>query len=150
VAPGQSAAATVAAIREQDGVAVAAHPFWRTERQSRAARVGGVGGLGRSLDLHAIEVENGTPGFYIFNQMARRLNQAAGRAEAGGSDAHILDAIGRASTAFPGETPGALRVAIEGRRTRAVRQPYPAVALFRYAAWGIDHKLQQRRAGIGR
>src|ERR1041385_7118057 len=33
VRPGLSAAATIAAIHDQGGLAVAAHPFWRTERQ---------------------------------------------------------------------------------------------------------------------
>ena len=69
-----SAAATVNAIHEQGGLAVAAHPFWRTGRQVRSGPVHGVGWLAAELDFDAVEVENATPGFYVFNRLARRLN----------------------------------------------------------------------------
>jgi predicted metal-dependent phosphoesterase TrpH len=146
VQPGQSAAATVAAIHEQGGIAFAPHPFWRTQSQARARPVHGVGWQAAELDFDAIEVENSTPGFYLFNQMAQRLNQDGGRAVLGNSDAHILDAIARSYTSFPGHTAAALRRAIEGRRTRAHRQRYPPLALVRYAAWGIEHRRLRRLA----
>jgi predicted metal-dependent phosphoesterase TrpH len=148
VRPGMSAAATVHAIHEQGGLAVAAHPFWRTARQARGGRVHGLGWWAAELDFDAIEVENSTPGFYVFNQMARRLNEGIHRAELGNSDAHILDAIGRAYTSFPGTTPQALRSAIQGGRTRAHRERYRALGLVRYAAWTIDHRRQRRLAAL--
>src|SRR4030081_225920 len=37
--PGMSAAATVHAIHEQGGLAIAPHPFWRTQRPGRSSRV---------------------------------------------------------------------------------------------------------------
>src|SRR6185312_1284789 len=120
VRPAMSAAATVHAIHDQGGLAVAAHPFWRTQRMVRAGgRVHGVGWLAAELDFDAIEVENATPGFYVFNQMAHRLNSGLGVAALGGSDAHIVDAVGRAYTEFAGHTPAALRKAIELGVTRA-------------------------------
>src|ERR1700716_261338 len=140
IRPGQSAAATIAAIHRQGGIAFAPHPFWRTKNPSRPRRVHGVGWQAAELDFDAIEVENSTPGFYLFNQMAQRLTQDGDRAALGNSDAHILDAIGRSYTSFPGHTAIALRRAIEGRRTRAHRQRYPPLALVRYAAWGIEHR----------
>jgi predicted metal-dependent phosphoesterase TrpH len=146
VRPGMSAAATIAAIREQGGLAIAAHPFWRTERQVRGRVVHGVGWWAAELDFDGIEVENSTPGFYLFNQMAHRLSEAAGVAEVGNSDAHILDAIGRAYTCFPGRTPQALRAAIATGLTTAHRERYRAMGLVRYAAWGIDHRRQRRIA----
>jgi hypothetical protein len=147
VRPGMSAAATVDAIHDQGGLAVAAHPFWRTERQVGGERVvHGVGWWAAELDFDAIEVENATPGFYLFNQMAHRLRVATGRAALGNSDAHIVDAIGRAYTTFPGRGPRALRTAIERGLTRAHRDRYPAMALVRYAAWGIEHRRQRRLA----
>jgi predicted metal-dependent phosphoesterase TrpH len=148
VRPGMSAAATVHAIHEQGGLAVAAHPFWRTARQARGGRVHGLGWWAAELDFDAIEVENSTPGFYVFNQMARRLNEGIHRAELGNSDAHILDAIGRAYTSFPGSTSQALRSAIQGGRTRAHRERYRALGLVRYAAWTIDHRRQRRLAAL--
>jgi hypothetical protein len=63
-----------------------------------------------------------------------------GSAEVGGSDAHILDAVGRAYTEFPGNTPKALRTAIETGTTVAGRERYKAMGLMRYAAWGLNHE----------
>jgi predicted metal-dependent phosphoesterase TrpH len=140
VRPGMSAAATVHSIHEQGGLAVAVHPFWRTQRRSRGGRVHGVGWLAAELEFDAIEVENATPGFYFFNHLARRLNLGLESAELGGSDAHILDAVGRAYTAFAGTTPKALREAIEARATVAGRRRYRAMGLMRYAAWGLNHE----------
>ncbi len=140
VRPGLSAAATVHSIHEQGGIAIAAHPFWRTHRQVRSGAVHGVGWLAAELAFDAIEVENATPGFYVFNQLARRLNLGLGAAELGGSDAHIVDAVGRAFTEFPGKTPAELRKAIETGHTRAGRRRYRAVGLVRYAAWGLSHQ----------
>ncbi|HKW72422.1 MAG TPA: PHP domain-containing protein [Candidatus Dormibacteraeota bacterium] len=139
IRPGMSAAATVHAIHEQGGMAVAVHPFWRTQRRSRGGPVHGVGWLAAEIDFDAIEVENATPGFYFFNQLARRLHLGLDSAEVGGSDAHILDAVGRAYTEFPGKTPGALRTAIQNGTTVAGRRRYRAMGLMRYAAWGLNH-----------
>jgi len=141
VRPGMSAAATVHAIHDQGGLAVAAHPFWRTQRMVRSGgRVHGVGWLAAELDFDAIEVENATPGFYVFNQMAHRMSLGLGAAEIGSSDAHILDAIGRAYTEFRGRTAADLRKTIERGRTEAGRTRYRAVGLVRYAAWGFNHQ----------
>ena len=140
IRPRMSAAATVHAIHEQGGLAVAVHPFWRTQRRTPGAVVHGVGWLAAELDFDAVEVENATPGFYVFNQLARRLNMGLGSAEVGSSDAHILDAVGRAYTEFPGRTPKALRTAIESATTMARRERYRAVGLMRYAAWGLNHQ----------
>ena len=140
IRPGMSAAATVHAIHDQGGLAVAVHPFWRTQRRTRGGTVHGVGWLAAELDFDAVEVENATPGFYVFNQLARRMNTGLGSADLGGSDAHILDAVGRAYTEFPGRTSKALRTAIEKRKTTAGRQRYRAVGLMRYAAWGLNHE----------
>jgi predicted metal-dependent phosphoesterase TrpH len=140
IRPGMSAAATVHAIHDQGGVAIAAHPFWRTQRPTGTGPVHGVGWLAAELDFDAIEVENGTPGFYVFNQFAHRLRIGLGSSEVGCSDAHILDAVGRAFTEFPGTTPEALRKAIAGGTTVARRSRYRAVGLVRYAAWGLNHQ----------
>lgn len=140
IRPGMSAAATVNAIHDQGGLAIAVHPFWRTQRRTRGGPVHGVGWLAAELDFDAIEVENATPGFYFFNQLARRLNLGLGRAEVGGSDAHIVDAVGRAYTKFPGRTALALRDAIEKGKTSAGRRRYRAMGLMRYAAWGLNHE----------
>jgi len=140
VRPGLSAAATIHAIHDQGGLAVAAHPFWRTQRRTSSSVVHGVGWLAAELDFDAVEVENATPGFFVFNQMAHRLNSGLGVAALGGSDAHIVDAVGRAYTEFAGHTPAALRKAIELGVTRTGRRRYKAVGLVKYAAWGLNHE----------
>src|SRR5437660_1396177 len=140
VRPGMSAAATVHAIHDQGGLAVAAHPFWRTQRQVRSGPVHGVGWLAAELDFDAVAVENAPPGFYVFNRLARRLNLGLGAPEIGSSDAHILDAVGRAYTEFPGRSTADLMTAIKRGETEAGRSRYRAVGLMRYAAWGFNHQ----------
>ncbi|MGH7778025.1 MAG: PHP domain-containing protein [Candidatus Dormibacterales bacterium] len=149
VRPWMSAAVTVRAIHDQGGLAFAAHPFWRTERSRRPRRVvHGVGCLAAELDFDGIEVENSTPGLGYANRLARDFNLSLHRTEIGGSDAHILDAVGRAYTSFPGRTPDALRGALEEGRTRAHRRHYDAVALARYAAWGFNHQRMPHRSPL--
>jgi predicted metal-dependent phosphoesterase TrpH len=140
IKPGMPAAATVNAIHEQGGIAIAPHPFWRTVRQVRSGPVHGVGWLAAELDFDAVEVENATPGFYVFNRLARRLNLGLGAPEIGSSDAHILDAIGRAFTEFTGRTAEELKAAIRCGETEAGRSRYRAMGLMRYAAWGFNHQ----------
>src|SRR5438270_826485 len=140
VRPGMSAAATIHAVHEQGGLAFAAHPFWRTERPGKRRTAHGVGWLAADLEFDGVEIENATPGFYLFNQLAARLNVGAGKAPLGNSDAHILDAIGRAFTTFPGTTAASLRSAIEAGRTQAQRERYRPLGLVRYAAWSVNHQ----------
>jgi predicted metal-dependent phosphoesterase TrpH len=147
VEPGKSAAATVDAIHEQGGLAVAPHPFWRSVRQAGARnQVYGVGWLAAKVDFDAIEVENATPGLYVFNQIAHQLREQTSLPGLGGSDAHILDAIGRAYTSFPGHGAEALRQAIIHSQTHAHRARYRAMGLVRYAAWSIERRRQRRLA----
>jgi DNA-binding NarL/FixJ family response regulator len=68
-----------------------------------------VGWKATDTPFDAIEVENATPGFYLFNQMAHRMQEECGLPGVGSSDAHILEAIGRAQTGFPGSGEAALR-----------------------------------------
>ena len=142
VPPGMSAAATVDEIHSQGGLAIAAHPFWRTERMAErfGGPVHGIGWLAADLDFDAVEVENSTPGLGFANVLARRLADGAGCACVGGSDAHILEAIGKSATAFNGRTPRALRSAIERATTTPVRSRYEVSALLRYLAWSMNHE----------
>ena len=142
VRPGLTAAATIDEIHRQGGLAIAAHPFWRTERIAERFRgsVHGVGWLAAELDFDAIEVENSTPGLGFANVLARRLADGSGCACTGSSDAHILDAIGKSATAFNGRSARALRSAIETGTTLPVRSRYEVTALLRYLAWGLNHE----------
>lgn len=151
VSPGLPAAATVEAIHAQGGVAVAAHPFWRPERPDRNGhRIHGVGWKATDTPFDAIEVENATPGFYLFNQMAHRMQEECGLAGVGSSDAHILEAIGRAQTGFPGSGEAALRRALARGTTTAHRVRYQPRGLAMYMAWGLHHHAMKRASRLSR
>ena len=99
---GMSAADTVRAIEEQNGIAVIAHPF---------SAQGVFGPTGRDLfssavndwAFHAFEVYNSLPFLVWANSMAAKtLAGGHGVAATGGSDAHVLQAIGKGYTLFKG------------------------------------------------
>ena len=69
----------------------------------------------------------------------RRLQVIVGE-EVSSRDGHILDAVGRAYTEFPGRSTADLMTAIKRGETEAGRSRYRAVGLMRYAAWGFNHQ----------
>ena len=139
VSSGLSVAATIAAIHEQGGLAVAVHPFYRLG----GAR--GVGPAAAGLAWDAIEVENASPVALFANRRARAAQASWARAATGGSDAHVLAAVGAAVTTFPGRGAADLRHALETGNTTAVQgNRSPAVAM-KALAWSV-----QRRITIGR
>ncbi|HWE64618.1 MAG TPA: CehA/McbA family metallohydrolase, partial [Chloroflexota bacterium] len=107
VPPGLSALETVAAIHQQGGLAVAAHPFLRGH--SNLAGVGrvrmGVGEALRRVPFDGVEVAHSFPLLAWANLRAGRFNARYGRRAAiGNSDAHVVEAIGKGFTRFPGRT----------------------------------------------
>ncbi len=148
IPPGMSVKATVEAILEQGGLAIAAHPFWSTERRNRSGPVYGVGRKAVTAGFDAIEVENATPGLYFANRRAHRLRNEMALPSLGGSDAHILDAIGRAFTSFPGVGEAALRQAIASGQTRVHRRRYRPTGLARYGAFWL-YQVRNGWSGYG-
>lgn len=146
VQAGMSAEATVAAIHDQGGLAIAAHPYWH----ARARCPHGTGDLIRSLSFDGLEVLNAgfTPGMYRANRRAQVANTNLGRAAIGASDAHVKQAIGWGHTQFRGHTSADLRAAIEAGSTAAARMPYGLVGIGRYLAWGIDRRPRLTRTEI--
>ncbi|NTU71557.1 MAG: CehA/McbA family metallohydrolase [Coriobacteriia bacterium] len=119
VRPGMSASDTVRAIEEQGGIAVIAHPF-------SAKGVFGPGGrnmftaAANEWAFHAFEVYNSLPFLVWANSMAAKtLAGGRGVAATGGSDAHVLEAVGRGYTLFRGESGEDLRASILNLETRA-------------------------------
>jgi predicted metal-dependent phosphoesterase TrpH len=104
IPPGMSARETVAAIHEQGGLAIAAHPYWRIKTADHNGRAYGVGARIAEVDFDAIEVVNGgfTPSMIVANQRATRETRALGKVAVGGSDAHVKHAVGWAHTRFEG------------------------------------------------
>jgi predicted metal-dependent phosphoesterase TrpH len=133
IAPGMSACDTVHAIEEQGGIAVIPHPF----------SVKGVfGPRGRSLvtaaasdwAFHAFEVYNSLPFLVWANSMAAKTFAGGqGVAATGGSDAHVLQAVGKGYTLFRGTTAEDLRASILNLETRAEASPQGLSLAWRYA-----------------
>lgn len=140
---GRSAAWTVDAIHEQDGIAIAAHPFSLAQ---------GVGDLAAALPFDAIEVINGSPLMELANARAVRRFAGAAAALVGASDAHVAGAVGGVRTVFAGSTAEDLRAAILARRTRpAVHLPGRLAALPAHTGWlaRIAVGRRQRSGPVG-
>jgi len=133
VNPGMTATETVAAIHEQGGFAVAAHPF-APQLWSRAGLSRGNRGVYNNVDYDGIEVANSTPLLFIANWIARAYQLSHGERFActGGSDAHIPQVIGTSRTYFPGETAADLRAALDARTTTVSRPGFNPRRNLRY------------------
>jgi predicted metal-dependent phosphoesterase TrpH len=118
---GLSAADTIAEINDQGGIAIIAHPF-----ANRAFGPFGLDSLGRRIEevaFQAMEVYNSSPYLVLANRLAAKAFAAGqGIAATGGSDAHVLKAVGRGYTLFRGTTAAELRRSIEELETSAVAQ----------------------------
>lgn len=102
VPPMLPAEETIAAIHEQEGLAVGAHPF--THWFSRWGMVG-LGSKIRHLDLDAVEARNSSLTEIYSNLITKILNSCwQSLPETGGSDAYTLPMVGKAYTVFNGET----------------------------------------------
>lgn len=118
--PGLSAAETIAAVHEQGGLAVAAHPYHRLvpsmghrglrERSS---------GSDPEWPLDAIEALNAGLLSPRSNRRGAATAAALGLPEVGGSDSHHPKTIGYGHTLFPGCGAADLRAAMESGRTVA-------------------------------
>lgn len=118
VPAGLTAAETISRINEQGGIAIIAHPF-----ANKAFGPFGLKSLGQRIDdvtFQAMEVYNSSPYLIRANRLAAKAFTAGqGVAATGGSDAHLLKAIGRGYTMFRGETAEDLRRSIEELETYA-------------------------------
>lgn len=133
IRPGLSAVDTLAAIAEQDGVAIIPHPF---------SAQGVFGPFGRNaftdaigdMAFHALEVYNSIPYLRWANSVAAKMfTGGQGIAATGGSDAHVREGIGTGYTLFRGESAQDLRESIEGLETRAESAPGGLSVALRYA-----------------
>ncbi len=137
-----SMAETVAAVHEQGGVAVAAHPLsWWCPSASRAV----LDELRGALD--GLEVINGSFAGIPTNLRLAALNAAHyGMAACGGSDAHTLNAIGSACTHFGGRSPSELLSAIRVRQTWAEGGLWSWRAFLQYGALAVRQRVPTLRS----
>jgi predicted metal-dependent phosphoesterase TrpH len=119
---------TLTAIHRQGGLAVVPHPLTSLTRglgDRHIRRV--VASQDDGVHFDGIELTNGTPAGRNGARKATTLNRELGLAEAGGSDAHFLAAVGAGYTEFPGRSAADLRRAILDRTTRGVCAPHPSL-----------------------
>ena len=134
VEPDRSAAETIADIHAQGGLAVIAHPFapryWHKHGLSRGDRE-----TYDANDFDAVEIANSTPLLFLANFHARAYWRANRHrlAATGGSDAHMLHAVGTSLTLFAGSTAADLRRALEARETLGWGPGFSATRAWRYA-----------------
>jgi predicted metal-dependent phosphoesterase TrpH len=114
----KSLEASMAAVYEAGGLAIAPHPLsWLTtsirEKQLLAVHAG-------KYPFHGIETFNPSYAGRVAHNRVKELNETVLKLpEFGGSDAHALSMIGKGFTYFPGSTIDDLMRAIEERTTRA-------------------------------
>lgn len=132
VPAGLSGADTIRAVEEQGGIAVIAHPF-----ANRAFGPFGLNSVGHALDdlaFKALEVYNSSPYLMYANRLAAKAFAGGqGVAATGGSDAHVIKAIGKGYTVFRGTTAEDLRNSIDNLETRAEASRQGLSVAWRYA-----------------
>lgn len=141
-----SARDTIRLIHKQGGLAIAAHPFLTLRYiDPDMLTADGVGvDVLMSEQFDAIEIINGSPTMKEENARARLLNRTMlFRAEVGGSDAHILEAIGKGYTLFPGKTAEDFRKAIEQKTSEPVGTRYRIRELLKYVRYFAKFKIRE-------
>jgi hypothetical protein len=132
VPAGLSLATTVAAIHEQGGIAVVAHPLLPTRIAASARLLVELAEGDLRFRPDALEAMHPlaawVPGW---RRRVERLAQRCGYAVVGGSDAHVPHSVGHGRTCFHGDTEAALLVAIRERRTWTDGRRYPIRDIFR-------------------
>lgn len=137
VKPGMNPKKTIEAIHAQGGLAIASHPFERTSWHNKnIPTMDGIGmkSLLETVDiLDGLEIVNATPGLADENYRASLVNKTIlFVAETGGSDGHILEAIGMGYTLFEGKTAQDLRRALKTHQTRGMYAKWTVMALLKY------------------
>ncbi|HEV2952954.1 MAG TPA: CehA/McbA family metallohydrolase [Candidatus Dormibacteraeota bacterium] len=140
VEPGMTAAKTVDAIHDQGGLAIAAHPFWRTQARAGAIPHGVGATLLATAGFDAVEVYNAG----LTRSMADSNRRAANCAillelpAVGGSDAHVREAIGSGHTRFEGYSTEDLRRSLTIGAVAPETWPLGFHAYRRYLGWALN------------
>lgn len=126
---------TTAAIHEQGGLAILAHPYHVqiSVVARNASRYTKQPAVLRELGVDAVEVHNAGIVIPGANLLARNLAARAEIAVTGSSDAHTLGGIGRGVTRFPGRTAENLRQAILTSTTFAEGSAWPLIDYWNYS-----------------
>ncbi len=129
---GMSLAETTAAIHEQAGVAILAHPFELTITYRVAGRYLRQPESLLDTGIDAVEVYNAASPTPASNLLAARMAKKIHLPGTGGSDAHSLGGIGCGITRFQGRTATDLRQALLAGQTQGTGHPWPLREYLRY------------------
>jgi len=137
IKPQQPAHEVIRQIHAQGGLAIAAHPFYVTRFNSdKVYAAKGVGSkvlIDEKSTFDGIETVNGIPTYQKVNMKAQYVNRLLlFLPETGGSDAHIVESIGKGYTVFEGGTAHDVREAIENSQTQALNDSWEISSIFRY------------------
>jgi hypothetical protein len=141
VAPGMTAAETVAAVREQGGLVGIPHPFDRLRGSVRTdARMSALALLVDWIEVHNARLVGGG------NERAAEFAREHGIAGVAVSDAHSVMEVGVAYTALDGDpsTPAGLLAALPGAEL------VPGRATYAVRLWTPIAKAVNRMRGNGR
>ncbi|MFZ5920422.1 MAG: PHP domain-containing protein [Chloroflexota bacterium] len=146
VPPGLSLAATVRKVAEQDGLCVVAHPTsWKSPASlSLAAIQHALEQPGIAETLVGIEAFVAGSWYTLRHPALSRFVHKSGLVPVGGSDAHVLRALGLVRTGFAGKTAADLRAALIEKSVQ-VRQTRQVSVLGLVAEWLFRYQL--RRSG---
>ncbi len=146
VPPGLSLAATVRKVAEQDGLCIAAHPTsWKSPASlSLGAIQHALAQPGIAETLVGIEAYVAGSWYALRHPALRRFVRKSGLVPVGGSDAHVLRALGLVTTRFAGKTASDLRAALM-QKSVEVHQTRQASTLGLVAEWLFRYQL--RRSG---
>jgi len=132
VPAGLCLADAVAAVHDQGGIAVVAHPLLPTHMAASARLLVELADGDPRARPDALEAMHPmaawVPGW---RRRVERLARRCRYAVVGGSDAHVARSVGRGRTGFHGDTEADLMAAIRGRETWAEGRPYPLRDIFR-------------------
>lgn len=137
---------TIQRIHDQGGIAIAAHPLLILKYiDPDMLTADGVGiDVLMNEGFDAVEIVNGGPTMKNVNARARLLNRSLlFRAETGSSDAHILEAIGKGYTLFPGKSADDFRRAVAQKTTEAVSSRYHVLELLKYLKLFLKIKVRE-------
>ena len=141
IQPGLSLIETLLKVKEQGGVAIAAHPMADGMGMKSLTPVSILKALRHPIAkkvLIGIETYNGTAIDRVSNHYTRIFAQGLKVAQTGNSDAHIIDTIGFGATEFPGTTAADLLNALRERTTR-VRKMNEWSAFRVMSSWGFRY-----------
>lgn len=134
---------TIEAVRRQGGVCFVPHPMSWLTRSIGPGTFKRVAAAGLAFDAIELASANPTARFYL--DKARRLNDESYRLPAvGASDAHFVQAIGSASTRFPGRYASDLRSAFAEGAVDGQTHRFP-----RLRDVGLRRALSVPIAGLG-